>query len=102
MCSIKSLALVGAGLWIGGGASAAFAAPDNAQSGVWRHHQDSTAYFGQTSTYTCPGIEDAVKRVLLYFGARPDLKVHASCPDPVNPVRTAVVKTDFYSLQPAP
>ena len=103
MRSIKSLAaLAGAALWIGAGTGAAVAAADNTQSGVWQHHEASTSYFGQTTSYTCDGLESTVKRVLLYFGARPDLKVEAACPDPIQPVKTAVVKTDFYTLQPAP
>lgn len=102
MRSIKSLAaLAGAALCIGGGAATALAAADNTLPSVWEHHQASTAFFGQTSHYTCAGIEDTLKHVLLYLGARPDLKVTASCPDPIAPVKSAVVQTDFYSLQPA-
>ncbi len=102
MRSFKSLAaLAGAALCVAGGAGTALAAADNTQPSVWEHHQASTAYFGQTSHYTCSGIEETLKHVLLYLGARPDLKVEASCPDPIEPVKTAVVTTDFYSLQPA-
>jgi hypothetical protein len=102
MRSIKSLAaLSGAALCLAAGAGAALAASEEAQPGVWTHHQASTAWFGQTSHYTCPGLEETLKHVLLYLGARPDLQVTASCPDPITPVRTAVVKTDFYTLQPA-
>lgn len=102
MRSFKSLAaLAGAALCIAGAAGTALAAANDTQPGVWEHHEASTAWFGQTSHYTCTGIEETVKHVLLYLGARPDLKVTASCPDPIAPVRTAVVKTDFYTLQPA-
>lgn len=102
MRSIKSLAaLAGAALWLGVGAVAAFADAGNSEPSVWEHHEANTSFFGLTSSFTCSGLEDTVKRVLLYFGARPDLKVHASCPDRVAPVTSAVVKTDFYSLQPA-
>lgn len=103
MRSFKSLAaLAGAALSIGGGVGTALAAAESTQPSVWEHHQASTAWFGHTSHYTCSGIEETVKHVLLYLGARPDLKVTASCPDPIAPVKTAVVKTDFYSLKPAP
>jgi hypothetical protein len=72
------------------------------QPGIWRHRHVSTAYFGVTTVFTCTTIEDAVRRVLLYFGARPDLKVKASCPNLIYPVRSAVVHSDFYTLEPAP
>ena len=102
MRSIKSLAaLAGAALGLGAGAGTALAAPENAQPSVWEHHQATTAWFGQTTHYTCAGLENTLRHILLYFGARPDLKVEASCPDLIDPVRTAVVKTDFYSLKPA-
>jgi hypothetical protein len=102
MRSFKSLtALAGAALVIGAGAGTAFAAAEDTQSGVWEHHQATTSYFTMTTAFTCPGLEHTVKQVLLYLGARPDVQVSASCPDPVAPVKTAVVKTDFYSLQPA-
>jgi hypothetical protein len=72
-----------------------------AQAGVWQHHQADTPYYGITAIYTCSGIEDAVKRLLLSFGARSDVSVRASCPDPTRPVRTAMVHSSFYSLEPA-
>jgi hypothetical protein len=82
-----------------GPARAAAAGPS--QSSIWRHHQVSTTYFGTTARYTCSGIEEAAKQLLLYFGARRDLRVTASCPDPMQPVLTAVVHSDFYTLEPA-
>src|SRR5579862_5549859 len=102
MRSIKSLgALSGAALLIGAGAGTVLAAPEDGQSSVWEHHQATTSYFAQTSAFTCTGLEHTVKQVLLSLWARPDIQVTASCPDPVSPVKTAVVKTDFYTLQPA-
>jgi hypothetical protein len=98
----KSLSLAAAALCLGAGAAIALADADETQSSVWEHHQASTAWFGQTAHYTCSGIETTLKQILLYLGARPDVQVEASCPDPIAPVRTAVVKTDFYSLKPAP
>ena len=101
--SMKSLAaLAGAVLALGAGAGTALAAAENVQPSVWEHHQATTAWFGQTTHYTCSGLENTLRQILLYFGARSDLKVEASCPDQIDPVRTAVVKTDFYSLKPAP
>jgi hypothetical protein len=71
------------------------------QSSSWQHQQVSTTYFGTTARFTCSGIEEAVKQLLLYFGARRDLRVTASCPDLERPVVTAVVHSDFYALAPA-
>src|SRR5690348_813646 len=32
---------------------------------VWQHHQELINYYGVTETYTCTGIEDKVRQVLL-------------------------------------
>jgi hypothetical protein len=102
MRSFTCLSTLGAvALMMGAGPGTVLAAGESSEPSVWEHHQGSTAFFGQTSAYTCSGLEDEVKHLLLYFGARPDLQVKASCPDPIRPVNTAVVTTDFYSLQPA-
>jgi hypothetical protein len=71
------------------------------QPSVWERHQASTSYFGITSVYTCSGLEQEVKRLLLYFGARPDLNVTATCPDQIRLVKTALIHSDFYTLEPA-
>jgi hypothetical protein len=99
---MKNLAaLAGVVLGLGAGAGTALAAPENTQPSVWEHHQATTAWFGQTAHYTCLGLENTLRHILLYLGARPDLKVEASCPNLVDPLRSAVVKTDFYTLKPA-
>jgi hypothetical protein len=60
-------------------------------------------YFGITSLYTCVGLEDRVRRLLLHLGARKDSKVLAQgCPGPSNgPAHSAFVTADFYALVPA-
>lgn len=72
-------------------------------TGVWQHRQATISYFGITSLYTCDGLEDKVRALLQYLGARADLKVHATgCPGgPNRPSSTAWVNVDFYSLAPA-
>jgi hypothetical protein len=72
-------------------------------AGSWQHHQVTFNYFGITSLYTCDGLEEQVRGILLYLGARQGAKVYASgCPGPINaPSRTAWVKADFYTLAPA-
>jgi hypothetical protein len=77
--------------------------PADIVNGSWQHHQVTFNYFGITSLYTCDGLEDQVRQILLHLGARNDAKVYASgCPGPYNaPSRTAWVKADFYTLVPA-
>ena len=70
---------------------------------VWQPHQATLDYFGLTSLYTCDGLENNVRTLLLYLGARPDLKVQAiGCDRPLNaPGHIATVRADFYTLAPA-
>jgi len=76
----------------------------NVVAGTWQHHKATINYFGITTLYTCDGLENRVRQILLYMGARKDLKVSATgCPGPFNaPSRTAWVNADFYSLAPSP
>jgi hypothetical protein len=78
-------------------------APAEMVTGVWQHHKVTFSYFGITSLFTCDGLEDQVRQILLHLGARRDAKVRASgCPGPYNtPSRSAWVDADFYSLAPA-
>jgi hypothetical protein len=88
---------------LGGIDAGAAAPPTDIVSGAWQHHKVTFNYFGITSLFTCDGLEDQVRQILLHFGARRDAKVHASgCPGPYNtPSRTAWVEADFYALAPA-
>lgn len=85
-------------------AEAAAAPPTDVVTGAWQHHQVTFNYTGFTSLYTCSGLEGHVRQILLHLGARKDLKVSAyGCPGWDNvPSRTAWVRTDFYTLAPAP
>jgi hypothetical protein len=78
-------------------------APADLVTAAWRHHKTTFSYYGITSLFTCDGLEDHVRQILLYLGARKDAKVRASgCPGPFNaPSRTAWVDADFYALAPA-
>lgn len=71
--------------------------------GSWQHHTMTINYFGITSAYSCDGLEDRVRTILLLLGARKDAKVNAvGCPrGPEIPSHTAWIKTDFYTLVPA-
>jgi hypothetical protein len=77
--------------------------PADVLSSQWQRRQLSFDYSGITTLYTCDGLQDHVRQILLYLGARKDLKVRATgCPGPFNsPSRTAFVNVDFYALVPA-
>ena len=74
-----------------------------AQPAVWKHRTVRMDYFGSTSLYTCDGLEDRVRQILAYWGARQDMTVRArGCMyGNSEPSRTAWVDADFYSLMPA-
>jgi hypothetical protein len=84
-------------------AEAALAAPADAVAGTWQHHKVTFDYMAFTTLYTCSGLEDQVRRILLHLGARGDAKVRAAgCPGSDNtPSRNAWVEADFYSIAPA-
>jgi hypothetical protein len=44
------------------------------EPGSWQKHEYSFAYMGFTSTYSCDGLADKLKRLLLAAGARKDAK----------------------------
>jgi len=72
-------------------------------SGAWQHRKLTFSYVGFTTAYTCDGLEDHVRQILLNIGARKDLRVTANgCPGPFNsPSHSAFVNVDFYALAPA-
>jgi hypothetical protein len=69
-------------------------------NGTWQHHHVRFSYYGITSLYTCSGLEDHVKSILLHFGARKDAKVVASgCAyGPDRPSRNAWIDANFDTL----
>jgi hypothetical protein len=55
--------------------SAVVADPASAgEPGVWQKHQYSFAFLGFTSTYSCDGLADKLKLLLIAAGARHDVK----------------------------
>jgi hypothetical protein len=70
---------------------------------VWQRHQATISYFGLTALYSCDGLEDKVRTLLLYLGARRDLKVQdIGCDRPFNaPGHLTTVRAEFYTLAPA-
>lgn len=69
---------------------------------VWQHHNELVNYYGVTETYTCTGIEDKLRQLLLYFGARKEgLKVSPMCTSMLAPMHQVFVRVEFDSLAPA-
>ena len=62
----------------------------------WQHRQATFSYVGITTLYVCDSLESQVARILKYLGARADLKVRASCANPVVPTHDALVTAEFY------
>jgi hypothetical protein len=75
--STRSRALLGLiGAVILGGAAAA-RADDAGVQAVWTPKKLQFTFMGFTARYSCDGLADKMKRVLLDLGARPDLKLNA-------------------------
>jgi hypothetical protein len=70
---------------------------------LWQQHQAAIHYFARGTSYSCSGIEDKVRQILLYAGARRDLQVRASGCDqgPFLPSHMASITVNFYALAPA-
>jgi|SRR5208283_696883 len=84
---------------------ASFAAEPAAPSpvpGVWQKHQYTFAYLGFTSTYSCDGLADQLKGLLLAAGARADSKSRPGvCASPYGrPDKFARADLTFYTLAP--
>jgi hypothetical protein len=92
-------------------AATAFAAPAFAAAGaqtnepaVWKEQDLVLDYMGFTTHYSCDGLRDRVRAVLLQLGARPDLRITSSgCVRAGGgPERFPSVQVHFATLQPAP
>jgi hypothetical protein len=80
------------------------AAPEKPVAAEWRHQKVDFPFAAFTAFYSCTGLEDKMRLILLTFGARPDdLKVRAySCDRAQNrPNKSAWVSVEFSSLVPA-
>ena len=88
-------------------ASAQGAAPTTAAaiapaSGVWQKHQMRFTFLGFTSTYSCDGLADKLKRLLIVAGARQDAKSFpGACANGFGrPDKFASANLTFYTLAP--
>jgi hypothetical protein len=91
---LLSLGLPSSGLLAADGSSAA---------GVWQKHQYSLVAMGFTSTYSCDGLADKLKLLLLAAGARADVKAQPGpCAEGFGRVdKLARTNLIFYTLAPA-
>jgi hypothetical protein len=107
---VAAVAVVGAFLGVPGWASAVdegaqAAPPVDTELAVWTPKEVQFTYMGFTTHYTCDGLRDTIREMLLQLGARKDdLKVReqpcAGNPDRPNPFPG--VKIQMSVLQPAP
>jgi hypothetical protein len=86
------------------GLVAAADGPAGTESGVWQKHDIRFNYVGFTSIYSCDGLADQLKLLLLRSGARSDAKVTAgACAEGFGrPDRMANARLVYYTLSPAP
>jgi hypothetical protein len=73
-----------------------------ASPGVWQKHQYSFAYMGFTSTYSCDGLADKIRLLLIAAGARKDAKAQTgACASGYGrPDKLARADLTFYTLAP--
>jgi hypothetical protein len=71
-------------------------------AGVWQKHEYNFAYMGFTSTYSCDGLADKIKLLLLAAGARKDAKSEpGACASGFGrPDKFARASLTFYTLVP--
>lgn len=70
--------------------------------GVWRKHEYSFVFMGFTTTYSCDGLADKIKLLLIAAGARQDAKSRAgACANGFGrPDKFARASLTFYTLAP--
>ncbi|MDP8985128.1 MAG: hypothetical protein M3N97_08785 [Pseudomonadota bacterium] len=74
-----------------------------AEPGLWQKHEYSFTYQGFTTTYSCDGLADKLRVLLIASGARPDAKAWpgACAAGWGQPDKLAQAKLTFYTLAPA-
>ncbi len=97
-CALCSAIIAGSTAFAAEPMSAATPAP-----GIWQKHQYTFAFMGFTSTYSCDGLADQLKRLLIVAGARADAQSRpGACASPFGrPDKFARAELTFYSLVPA-
>jgi hypothetical protein len=91
-----------AALVCAGTAPALAAANSGDVAAVWVPKEVKFVYVGFTTKYSCDGLQDRVRRILLKLGARDDLKVVGyNCMAVNSPETTPGVRVLMHVLQPA-
>jgi hypothetical protein len=72
-------------------------------AGIWQKHEYSFQFMGFTTTYSCDGLADKLKTLLIASGARPDATARAgACASGFGrPDKFARADLTFYTLAPA-
>lgn len=106
MKSLRMLVVSGALLLCGAAARNVAYADDAAASGdpgIWQKHVYTFQFMGFTTTYSCDGLADKVRVLLIAAGARPDSKSQpgACSRGWGRPDKFAQANLTFYTLVPA-
>jgi hypothetical protein len=77
--------------------------PAARERGVWQKHEYSFVFLGFTSTYSCDGLADKIRVLLIAAGARQDAKSQpgACAADYGRPDKFARANLTFYTLAPS-
>jgi hypothetical protein len=91
-------------LVLASGSALADEAATGHEPGTWQKHEYSFAYMGFTTTYSCDGLADKLKRLLLAAGARKDAKSRpGACASGFGRAdKFARADLVFYTLAPVP
>jgi hypothetical protein len=95
--------LAGAGLMLLAQVAPARADSGEAIAAVWKEQRLSFFYMGRTSRYSCEGLRDKVRAMLLDLGARRDLQLTAlGCEDGAQRARLASSGPSLHIVFSAP
>jgi hypothetical protein len=96
-CALLPALLASSAVFADDASSAAATEP-----GVWQKHEYNFAYLGFTSTYSCDGLADKLKLLLIAAGARKDAKSQSgACASGFGrPDKFARASLTFYTLAP--
>lgn len=100
MKSPSKVLMICAGALLGGWPLAVLPADAPADAGVWQKHEYRFSFVGFTTTYSCDGLADKLKLLLLAAGARKDVKSQpAACARGFGrPDKFASAYLTFYTL----